>query len=127
MRDRDEEAIAEFLLEHQEQRFRLSYPLGRWQQEAPEQDVEELFADEDADTALLPADESVTAADLQKNNERLRGYVKSIRDIARAVEDQIAPEHRTYGDMKQSEQAAGLARSIQRGPVRQPGLHARLP
>ena len=99
VRDRDDEAIAEFLLEHQEQRFRLSYPLGRWQQEAPEQDVEELFADEDAGTALLPADESVTAADLQKNNERLRGYVKSIRDIARAVEDQIAPEHRTYADM----------------------------
>ena len=35
--------IAESLLEHPEQRFRLSYPLGGWQQELPGQKSDDQF------------------------------------------------------------------------------------
>ncbi|MCY4392958.1 MAG: hypothetical protein OXE43_13060 [Chloroflexi bacterium] len=99
VRGRDETGIAESLLEHPEQRFRLSYPLGRWMQEGPAEGSDDLFADEDSATAL-PVEESVDSDARRRNNQRLRGYVTAISEIAKAVEDEIASEHRLYSEME---------------------------
>ena len=99
VRGRDEMGIAESLLEHPEQRFRLSYPLGRWQQEVPEADSDDLFGDEDSAPAL-PEEESVSRDELRRNNQRLQGYVMAVSEVAQTVEDEIALEHRRYAEME---------------------------
>ena len=99
IRGQDEEGIADALLEHPEQRFRLSYPLGTWQQESPNHEMDSLFEDEEGPAVTLPDDEVVAAADLTKNNERLREYVVRIKEIATAVQEQIALRSGDYHDM----------------------------
>ncbi|MCY4528370.1 MAG: hypothetical protein OXD46_04980 [Chloroflexi bacterium] len=99
IRGQDEEGIADALLEHPEQRFRLSYPLGTWQQESPNHEMDSLFEYEEGPAVTLPDDEVVAAADLTKNNERLREYVVRIREIATAVQEQIALRSGDYHDM----------------------------
>ena len=99
IRGQDDEGIARALLEHPEQRFRLSYPLGTWQQESPSQEMDSLFEDEEAPAVALPDDEVVAAAELTTNNEHLRSYVVRIREIATSVQEQIAPRCGNYQDM----------------------------
>jgi len=99
IRGQDDEGIARALLEHPEQRFRLSYPLGTWQQDAPNQEMDSLFEDEDVTAVELPDDEVVDAAELTTNNEHLRNYVVRIREIATAVQKQITPKSGDYQDM----------------------------
>ena len=99
IRGQDDEGIASALLEHPEQRFRLSYPLGTWQQESPNHEMDSLFEEEDAPAVPLPDDEVVAAAELTKNNEHLREYVVRIREVATVVQEQIAPRSGNYPDM----------------------------
>ena len=99
IRGQDDEGIARALLEHPEQRFRLSYPLGTWQQESPNQEMDSLFEEEDVTAVGLPDDEVVAAAELTTNNEHLRNYVVRIREIATSVQEQITPGFGNYQDM----------------------------
>ena len=106
IRGQDNEGIAGALLEHPEQRFRLSYPLGTWQQEAPDHEQEapdhemdSLFGDEEGPALTLPDDEVVAAAELTKNNDHLIKHVVRIREIATAVQEQIEPSSGDYHDM----------------------------
>ncbi|MDE2938076.1 MAG: hypothetical protein OXR67_04050 [Chloroflexota bacterium] len=100
IRGQDDKGIAGALLEHPEQRFRLSYPLGTWQQESPShEEMDSLFEHEEAPAVTLPDDEVVADVELTKNNEHLREYVFRIRDIATAVQEQIAPRFGNYHDM----------------------------
>ena len=77
----DDSRIAAALLEHREQRFRLSYVIGRWQQEATNQgaDHEYDMDYEDGDVASesdsLPHDEIVDGPEVAANNDLLREYV----------------------------------------------------
>ena len=76
IRGRDDRGVAEALLEHREQRFRLSYVLGTWQQMQPGQDtiagIEYLFDDDEMPVVdALADDEIVDDAELSSNNERL--------------------------------------------------------
>lgn len=99
IRGQDDEGIARALLEHPEQRFRLSYPLGNWQQESPNQEMDSLFEDDDVPAVALPDDEVVAVAELTKNDEHLKNYVVRIREIATAVQEQITPKCGNYQDM----------------------------
>ena len=99
VRGGDDEGIAGALLEHPEQRFRLSYPLGTWQQESPNHEMDSLFEDEEAPAVTLPDDEVVADSELTKNNEHLREYVVRIREVATAVQELIAPRSGNYCDM----------------------------
>ena len=96
IRGHDDSGVAGALLEHREQRFRLSYILGGWQQAAPRQGSVSLFGDDDADEDALPEDETVIGEELAANNDRLRRYLAGIRQIATATRDRLAPEHGTY-------------------------------
>ena len=97
--------VAEALLEHPEQRFRLSYPLGGWQQELPGQKSDNQFdmdfEDEDAVDSLAE-EEIVSSLEITSNQERLNGYVDRIREIAIAVRQPVA---QTQGDFQEMENA----------------------
>ena len=110
VRGNDDKGIAGSLLEHREQRFRLSYILGTWQQEVPSREIDDQYdmqyeyGDETSEGDNLTDDEIVAASELTVNNERLRDYVARVREIALAVEQQKAAERGSFGDMSNANQ-----------------------
>ena len=93
VRELDDHAVTAALLEHPEQRFRLSYPLGTWEQkvpEAPREPTEESqFAFEDDPSRESPEDdnplaghERVSISQVETNNRYLRDLVASVRELA---------------------------------------------
>lgn len=102
IRGRDDAGIAGALLEHREQRFRLSYILGAWRQEAPNQtadnqfDMDFEFEDAASEADALSDDEIVAGGEIVNNNSRLQRYVDRIREIATAAERQVAAERGDY-------------------------------
>ena len=105
IRERDDTGIASALLEHREQRFRLSYLLGAWQQEQPGQDTDDQYAMdyeyeyEESEVETLADDEIVDGTDITGNNERLREYVARIKKVAAAVREQMVKERGEFQDM----------------------------
>ena len=100
----DETRVANALLEHREQRFRLSYLLGAWQQEQPGQDdgqdeMDYGYEDEASDTEPLEDDEIVDGTELTGNNVRLSEYVARIKKVAMAVREQMTTERGDFQDM----------------------------
>ena len=104
---RDNAGIAEALLEHREQRFRLSYPLGAWQQENPgpesENGKDELdygYGDEEVESESLAEDETVGGDEITTNNTRLLDYVNRIKTVTTQVREEVASERRDYTEME---------------------------
>ena len=103
VRGHDNRRIAKALLEHREQRFRLSYLLGAWQE--PELEVGsqyEIDAYEDegtSETDTLGNDEVVAADEIISNKERLVEYVGRIREVGNAVSKQTAKGRGDFQDM----------------------------
>lgn len=110
IRGHDDTRIAEALLEHREQRFRLSYPLGNWKQAQPgfsiddEYDMDFEEPDEAYEDESLPDDETVGGIEIAANNDRLSRYVHRIRAIATAVGDKVAKEHGGFLGLKNANQ-----------------------
>ena len=108
VQSRDDTRIANALLEHPEQRFRLSYPLGSWQQEQSEQEMDDQYEmdyeDEAPKADTLADDEIVDGVELTKNNERLGEYVARIRQVARAVGEPMVQERGDFQDMDNANQ-----------------------
>ena len=101
----DDSKIAEALLEHREQRFRLSYILGGWPQNQP--DLEEDESDYQFDTDFEPADEdslapdeAVSDAERAANAELLRESVARIRKIAAEGRNRMMAERGDFQDME---------------------------
>ena len=114
IRGHDNTRIAEALLEHREQRFRLSYPLGNWQQAETGESIEDGsdmefevdFDDpeETSDADGLSDDETVASAEVAVNNARLIEYVNRIKDIAMSVGDRVARERGAFLDLENANQ-----------------------
>lgn len=104
IRGEDDVRIASAMLEHPEQRFRLSYPLGSWQQELPNRDNESAFEDEEATNEVLADEEVVPDTELTRNNDRLGEYVVRIRKVANAVHDTVSPRRASYQEMENANQ-----------------------
>ena len=108
IRGHDDTRVAEALLEHPEQRFRLSYPLGGWHQELPGQDSEDQygldFDDAEDDTDALPETEIVTGSEVASNQERLTGYVARIRGIAQTVRQSVEQKLGNYQNLSNPNQ-----------------------
>ena len=100
--------IAGELLEHREQRFRLSYILGAWQQKHPEQGAEQdtdfMFADEVTEVEALSDDEIVGNDEVADNNERLVEYVSRIKIVAAEVRKEISARRGDFSDMDNANQ-----------------------
>ena len=100
----DDSKIAEVLLEHREQRFRLSYILGGWPQNQPdfEEDESDYQFDTDfesADEDSLAADEAVSDAERASNAEFLRESVARIRKLAAEGRNRMMAERGDFQDM----------------------------
>ena len=103
VRGRDDTRIANDLLEHREQRFRLSYPLGAWQQDdndgVNQYGMDYEYDDEDPETETLTDDEVVDEVEHTDNIARLREYVNRIKKIATVVGEQTEKELGDFQDM----------------------------
>ncbi len=110
VRGRDDTGIANALLEHREQRFRLYYPLGAWQQKQPGQeedsqyDMDYGYEDEDSDSAPLADDEVVSSTEVTGNNARLGDYVAHIKKVAMEVRQQMVQRRGDFQDMDNANQ-----------------------
>ena len=110
IRGHDDARIAEALLEHREQRFRLSYLLGSWQQARPglladdEYDMDFDEPDEGSEQDPLPDDETVVGVEVAENNDRLSGYVNRIREIATTVSLKVAQERGDFLGLQNANQ-----------------------
>ena len=105
-----DEKVAAAILEHREQRFRLSYILGPWPLENSsngtgdfnEEDYEDV--DEDGEQLTLPDDEIVVATKFSENAKSLRGYVTRIRELSNSVQRKLALEKGRYEAMENANQ-----------------------
>ena len=110
IRGASDEVIATALLEHREQRFRLSYILGSWplevaQTEPNDQDeVEDEGEDEEDESPTLFDDEIVVDNEHTENVKRLRDYVARAKGVATVVHDQMVPERGRYEAMGNANQ-----------------------
>lgn len=94
-RKESDEMIIKSLLNHKEQRFRLSYLLGSWsEQEAKEEDD---WGFEDTDSEATPTEEEAaeegvfpTAEERREMQERLSEYAERIREIADAAIEKVS-------------------------------------
>ncbi len=75
--------IAAALLEHREQRFRLSYILGGWNTAQESEDDDFSFEDEPKPDTAISEDEEVTAEEIESQHIRLLGFVNAIKDLAK--------------------------------------------
>ena len=90
--------IAKALLHHEDQRFRLSYILGEWQEEASPFEQDFPF-DEDEDD-VLSEEERITPEQKTLNIKRIEEYITRIKDLSEVVgvlisEDLGVLEHST--------------------------------
>ena len=78
--------VAAALLTHREQRFRLSYLLGEWEGDAPEDEDDFSFGAVTPPEGGNPDDEdSVTDEERGANSERIKGIVGRIRALATEI------------------------------------------
>ena len=100
--------IAEALLEHREQRFRLSYILGTWKRDQPGNDAtDEYTLDSEYELSepdALVADELVATVEHVANIERLREYIARIWEIARGESLKTSEVRGNYQDLDNANQ-----------------------
>ena len=104
----NDDSVATALLEHPDQRFRLSYILGAWNQATPVEDdaeqselddYESGYSDPDEPVLDLSADEIVGAESVRRNNDALRAFVSRITELARDLGEAIGEQWRPYNDL----------------------------
>ena len=81
--------IADALLSHREQRFRLSYMVGSWPKLETAQDSDFSF-DDDTQEELIPQEESVGESEESRNNSNLREYISRIVEVTEAVKGKVS-------------------------------------
>ena len=84
----DDAKIAESLLSHREQRFRLSYLLGSWADDEVAEDSDFSFDDDEPESALLQA-ETVAEPERVNNRAQLQEYIRRIRMIATSASTSV--------------------------------------
>lgn len=75
--------IAAALLEHREQRFRLSYILGGWNTAPESEDNDFSFDDDPKPDTSIGEDEEVTAEEIETQRIRLFSFVDAVKELAK--------------------------------------------
>lgn len=75
--------IAAALMEHREQRFRLSYILGGWSSVVEDDDDDFSFEDDPKPETSINEDEEVSPEETQAQRSRLGVFVSAIKDLAK--------------------------------------------
>ena len=79
--------IAERLLNHRDQRFRLSYTLGSWSEEQNTSDGDDWTFDSDAEVTDIDDEGAISERERENNLKVLREFVTHIRSLSdRAIE-----------------------------------------
>jgi len=98
-RQESDEKIAKELLNHKEQRFRLSYLLGSWSANAKQDDADDWAFDvgnvQEAETTVASRDEAIELPDDKDSQEFqavLSKYVEQIGEIAEAAIGKVSEE-----------------------------------
>jgi hypothetical protein len=102
----DDEKVADRLLHHADQRFRLSYILGAWNAAGTESEEDWDFGGEGNSAPLTDDRETVTAADAAALQIRLADYVQRVKAVAQAQATkirQVRPELQTQSLSVRSE------------------------
>ena len=110
VRGGDDTSIVSSLLEHREQRFRLSYIIGSWQPQRLDNDDEDY--EHEMDYEYEEAPEAVTLGDSEtidpnerlENNERLAEYVERIKKVSKAVREGMIEARQDYDEMGNANQ-----------------------
>ena len=111
--DQPDNKIAEALLSHPEQRFRLSYTLGEWKPKNAEDDANYSLKGTNAKEEGLDEGETVAERDALANQLRLETYIARIKRLARlagkALESQVGPRPpQTSTSSERAEEATWL-------------------
>lgn len=75
--------IAAALLEHREQRFRLSYILGAWRASVESDDDDFSFEDDVISEAAVDDEEAVSSEEVEQHRERLASFVSAIKELSK--------------------------------------------
>ena len=87
--------VAERFLNHRDQKFRLSYVLGGWNQAPPsgKSDEDEFSFDAETDTTGGGQDDdAVTVSEQSANREALRGFIERIDGLVESAEQRLSDE-----------------------------------
>jgi energy-coupling factor transporter ATP-binding protein EcfA2 len=88
-----EDKVAERLLNHRDQRFRLGYVLGSWDSEPDEDDDEWAFEDDSTGGDLSETDEdAISSEERARNQAALKAYVERIREMTGSVAAKLSRE-----------------------------------
>ena len=107
VQQKSENKIAAALLEHREQRFRLSYVLGDW----PDSEMTEQQDDFDFDDAPevkeeIDPSEIVPRNERERNQETLKGFVSRIKLLTREIEKKCVDSLGELVDQKSADDRA---------------------
>jgi len=104
-----DQKIVSALLQHEEQRFRLSYLLGGWSYASRVNEDEFSFDDEPDDATRIDEKEIVGSEEQKANHQKLESYLSSIKSIAFEVEARISNDlGNLKPDMSADDRAAWL-------------------
>jgi hypothetical protein len=80
------------LLQHEEQRFRLSYILGPWKAPAEVDEDEFKFEDQVEESSEIDNNEAVNSTEQKQNYEKLSSYLSSIKALSTTIQSQVEQE-----------------------------------
>ena len=108
----DDGKIAEALLSHREQRFRLSYMVGSWPKLETPKDLDFSFDEDEDQGELIPREESVGESEESRNSANLRDYMARIKEVAESVKTKASKSleipHELSGFQNDSDQDVWL-------------------
>ena len=99
--------VAAALLSHREQRFRLFYPLGAWQEERPKPDDDFAFDTDEPESDEIDEQETVSNAETERNLVRLHGYLERVKALASGVGETLREERGPLAEIDDPEERAG--------------------
>jgi len=94
------------LLQHREQRFRLSYILGPWTEQSSSDESEFAFEDEESPDLEVDEGETVSPDERDRNLARLRAYLERIKKLSAEVENVVSETLGTLQDQKTGDDRA---------------------
>jgi hypothetical protein len=97
----EDDAVADALLIHREERFRLSYLLGSWTKKLPVAEDDFDFEDSSKVAANdLDEEEVVSGEERTANRERLGNYIERVKSLAASVATGVASDLGSLGGQK---------------------------
>jgi hypothetical protein len=103
---RSDAKVINALLQHREQRFRLSYILGSWTETDNSDESEFSFDDEEPSDPELGDGEAVSSEERSRNAAKLRGHLTRIKQIVGDAGKQISANFGPLADQKTADDRA---------------------